>query len=308
VKKAAKTTRAAKRAKLPPRAEWDFSKVTRKDSAVVCMREYADECLLWIADGRAADVAHDFYTKMEPSFSQNFGPTDRAALEAAVLAGICQRAQIPRHKVAAPVKPLRVVDPSNFRMSPGGQFVSFVVDWRATNSDIVRDFRKWIHEQSRGKKTEAPWPGSFEGAVSSILSYEEGGIPHDYLDSVAAFGTWHAGATPGGGTFAMQIKALRKMRGEAKGRGDSKRALLTDLAIYRLHRAGLSPEKIGTMLGTGRLKFYDAPLIQRAVRSAEERTRRTLFAAFTVELLTVHFRQFVVGWKSQFLHPAFRQT
>ncbi len=305
MKKAAKTTRAAKRAKLPPRAEWDFSKVTRKDSAVICMREYAKECLRRL---RNDQKFCDFADEMGAKFA---GSTDMTAeqLCSAVVAGLSARANIKEGTTHAPIEPMRAIDPREAAIAPGSQVVFFAVDWRATNAEIRRAFNNWLTKQSTGQPEPWPWEGAWEGTLSSVLSYERGGTPHDYIDSAeAALAVIkHKEGKP---LAPALIAAQRRMRGDSRGRGDARRALLTDLAIYRIHAAGCSGETMANALGNSRLKFYDAPLVNRALKSADQRQWDTLKDAFVCEALTARLKTFCSQHSPDgaFLHPAFRQT
>jgi hypothetical protein len=317
VKKAAKTTRAAKRGKdcqplprlakkpLPPRAEWDFSKVTRRASAVVCMREYAKECLRRLrSDQKFCDFADELGAKFAKS--ANMTAVD---LCSAVVAGLTVRANVKDGTTHAPIEPMRAVDPREATISPGSQVAFFAIDWRGTNAEIRRAFNDWLTKQSKGHPQPWPWEGDFEGTLSSILSYERGGIPHDYVDAAEAAltVTQHKANRPLAPTL---IAAQRRMRGDSKGRGDARHALLTDLAIYRIHAAGCSGQAMADALGNSRLKFYDTPLVTRALKSADRRQWDTLADAFTCESLAAVLKAFCLKHKvrGDFLHPAFRQT
>jgi hypothetical protein len=279
VKKAAKTTRAAKRGKLPPRAEWDFSKVTRKDSAVICMREYAKECIRAVQDGRLIDAV----TQWAEDFSKTvMGGATPKALMLTVAEGFVKRSKATTTTTTG--SPLVQVTATSEEMPPpGAQMAMFAINWRATNNEIKRAFGQWLKaEQKKASHQARTWVHPLHAGLGMVpgeplVDYHDLGValfdilepltPEDYT------------AMPG----AAVIEAQRLLANQRRGRGDSKRALLTDLAVYRLHLAGCAPAQIAKALGGARLKFYDTALVDRAVASAEEYMARTVLHAFGCE-------------------------
>ena len=281
-----------------PRSEWDFAKVPRAAAGAVCMREYAKECLrVWNNNG-FAEFLGPMATSMAEAFRVAGTAIDAAALVENVRAGLRRRRAIP-DKSPTPGPALVALDVArvawetartgraNLHAPPGAQFAFFAINWRASNNEIKRAFGEWLKTQNRGRLRPAQWLGALEGTFSSILGTDAAGLPHDYIDAAAALqDVLDDEAIPTDGTppqGAALIAAQRVMRGGRKGRGDSKQALLTDLAIYRLHNAGCKGQKIARLLGSARLKFYDAPLIARAIKNAEARLKETLLSAFICE-------------------------
>ncbi len=279
MKKAAKTTRAAKRGKLPPRAEWDFSKVTRKDSAVVCMREYSKECLRGVDDGRLIDAIN----WLSEDFSKTVAGVTAEDLMRTVCDGLIKRSKT---TVAASIgAPLLQITATSDEIPPAGaQFATFAINWRATNNEIKRAFGEWLKaQQKRTIRQHNTWNEPLHAGLGMVpgaplVDYHDLGVAMvDIINENTPAGDY--GAMPG----AAVIEAQRLLANQRKGRGDSKRALLTDLAVYRLHLAGCTPLQVAKALGGARLKFYDAALVDRAVASAEEYMARTLFHAFACE-------------------------
>jgi hypothetical protein len=287
VKKAAKTTRAAKRSKLPPRAEWDFSKVTRKDSAVVCMREYAKECLRGVQDGRLTDGL----VKCAQMFVDVVPGVTAEKLHRAVCRGMLCRSKAPADG-AKNHPALRAIDPTAMppatpekpEAPPGAQVVMFMVNWRATNREIKKAFTDWLNAQQK-EQVRQTW--TWIKPINAALGMVEGEALLDYNDVANTIVDILDDATPVDDHLSMPgravVEAQRALSNQRKGRGDSKRALLTDLAVYRLHLAGCTPVQIGKALGAGRLKFYDAALVRRAMENAEEYLARTLFHGYACE-------------------------
>lgn len=290
MKKAAKTTRAAKRGKdcqplprlakksLPPRAEWDFSKVTRKDSAVVCMREYAKECIRAVQDGRLIDAV----TQWAEDFSKDvMGGATPKALMLTVAQGFVKRSKATTAvTTGAPL--VQVTATSEEAPPPGAQMAVFAINWRATNTEIKRAFGEWLKaQQKKASRQSRTWVHPLHAGLgivpgAPLLDYHDLGVAlFDILEPDPNDYTVMPGATV--------IEAQRLLANQRKGRGDSKRALLTDLAVYRLHLAGCTPEQIAKALGGARLKFYDTALVDRAVASAEEYMARTVLHAFGCE-------------------------
>ncbi len=279
MKKAAKTTRAAKRSKLPPRAEWDFSKVTRKDSAVVCMREYAKECIRAVQDGRLIDAV----TQWAEDFSKDVvGGATPKALMLTVAEGFVKRSKATT--AATTGAPLVQVTATSAEVPPpGAQMAVFAINWRATNNEIKRAFGEWLKAQ---QKKESQQSRTWVHPLHAGLGMVPGAPLVDYHDLGVALFDILEPPNPDDYTVmpgATVIEAQRLLANQRKGRGDSKRALLTDLAVYRLHLAGCTPQQIAKALGGARLKFYDVALVDRAVASAEEYMARTVLHAFGCE-------------------------
>ncbi len=299
MRKVAKTIRAAKRGKdcqplprlakksLPARAEWDFSKVTRKDSAVVCMREYAKECLRGVKDGRLTDGI----VKCAEMFVDTVPGATAEKLHRAVCRGMLCRSKASADDTKNH-PPLRAIDPTVMpnatpnkpEMPPGAQVVMFMVNWRATHREIKKAFADWLNAQQKQQQHQT-W--TWIKPINAALGMVEGEALLDYNDVANTIVDILDPAVPVGGHLSMPgaavVEAQRALSNQRKGRGDSKRALLTDLAVYRLHLAGCTPEQIGKALGAGRLKFYDAALVRRATENAEEYLARTLFYGYACE-------------------------
>ena len=278
MKKAAKTTRNPKRGKLPPRAEWDFSKVTRKDSAVVCMREYAKECLRGVDDGRLIDAID----RLSDSFAETCPGVTADALVLTVCEGFVRRSRATTDRPSGGAPLLQVTATSEEVPPAGAQFAMFAINWRATNNEIKRAFGDWLKAQ---QKKQMRQPKTWVEPLQAGLGMIPGEDLADYHDLGVALVDV---LVPDVNDFQKMdgtavIEAQRLLANQRKGRGDSKRALLTDLGVYRLHQAGCTPAQIQKAMGTGRLKFYDVALVDRAVANAEEYLARTLLHAFGCE-------------------------
>ncbi len=302
-----------------PRSEWDFAKVPRAMAGVVCMREYATECLRALKDDRLTGWLEPMAESIADALQEHSEAANAPAMIEAVRAGLRQRRAIADKPpcFGAPLVELPAALPAKMAYShrdvpAGAQLVQFAVNWRAGNNEIKRAFGEWIKEQNKRRLEHWQWPGSLAGTLSSLLAPDAGGLPYDYVDTAAALQeTLTSEAIPTDATpiSGALIEALRGARGERKGRGDSKRALLTDLAIYRLHREGFTARKIAMKLGNQRLKFYDEALIARAVKRAADYLKETLLSAFVCEGHTFRLRDMVSDDPANpHWHPVFRKT
>lgn len=287
MKKAAKATRTTKRGKLPPRAEWDFSKVTRKDSAVVCMREYAKQCLREVSEKRA----HNYVLHLAQQYDGKLPGVTKKGLLEAVHEGLKRRSTA--ETLGARKYPALFSLPSDDwdEMPPTAQISIFAINWSATNNEIKKAFGQWLNKQSKRRHNEWEWMGGIGGVLLEPLGLSRNRGIYDYVAAAKVIReTFTSNAlsdiTPddvGPIDGATLIKLQRGLLDRKKGRGDGKRAQLTDLAVFRLNRAGCDAAQIAAALGRSRLKFYDDALVQRARKGALGYLALTLSEAFFCE-------------------------
>lgn len=176
-------------------------------------------------------------------------------------------------------------------LDAAGQVAMFRIDWRADDAALQQAFSEWLKAQRTSLGRSRLWFSRIRALmVHSITGYED--LPlvdyNDAADGIRNFDTSTsaalAGYREGSSTSSIDLIApLRTLAGKKVGRGDSKLSLLTDLGIYRLHRAGVDAREMESLLGKKQLKFYDTALIKRAIQKARAHTQRTLKAAIFCE-------------------------
>jgi hypothetical protein len=105
----------------------------------------------------------------------------------------------------------------------------------------------------------------------------------DLANAISRYSGAHGIAEEIGWPVRFVLKELRRGVGSKRGRGDAKRAMLTDLSVSRLWRAGKSAAEIGRLLGKGQLKFTEGAQIRRAVKKVRSHVSSMLFCAEFVE-------------------------
>jgi hypothetical protein len=283
------------------RADWDFSNVERSEVPLVCMREYAKECL------REINVKEDAISYGDHLIAA-LGAVpkleiDPSLLVSNVIAGLGKRAttagNYPPDRPA--LKQIDLLWMARTSAHPtvstdvAGDFVMFNIDLRADTAAIKKAFSQWLRERERTFVNSIDW--MHRSVLLTILSIGGHGelAPFDYTDAKTAIRTvWNQFFEYGRGskvTAHKVISALRTLAGKKRGRGDSKKSLLTDLSIYRLHRAGHDLEDVASKLGKQRLKFVDSAVAKRAIERASTHIHRTLADAFACEYYVALFHK-----------------
>ena len=267
------------------RSEWDFVHVPKSKVSLVCMREYAKECL-----HKDALQRHSIFIE---AFTEAFNRPPPLKVTADMLFtatwnGLKQRAAIADLELASGL-PLEEITKDSPPPSPAHpvDVVAFAIDWRAGNSEIKRAFGRWVEKKQQSHVRSMTWHTALFRAMSESSRRDARSISYDYLNMYEALKESISGfkdVRDGGAVKAnIIIKSFRSLSGMRMGRGDSKAARLTDLSVYRLHRSGCSPEKIATLLGKDRQKFCHSTLIARTIKRTEGYIARMFVSALVCE-------------------------
>jgi hypothetical protein len=300
MKQKSRKARKAK-AKLPDLdpSEWDFNGLTRSAVPLVCMREYAKECLQKIT---LEEPASDLITELDEKFPLQL--VDRIKLMANVVAGLRKRVTATgtypseRHVLKQVDLPYFERTRAQPTASPdiAGDFVIFRIDDRANTTALKEAFSQWLKLR---EKSNVPSPLWIQRALVLTLLSIHGSIelaPYDYSDARPAvtglYDLYSECAHGSKVTVGSVTNALRLLAGEKTGRGDSKKSLLIDLAIYRLHHAGHSLQDIAAKLGKQRLKFVDSAVAKRAIGRASAHINRTIRDAVICEYYLEFYSEF----------------
>ena len=287
-KKAPGATKTGPRRRTLNRSEWDFANVPKSIVAIVCMREYAKECLHEDEVLRLSIWTNALKKSFHLTAHEHGMTADQ--LLAAIWSGLKQRADIadPKAVLGSPLEELRKDSQWPSATTPV-DVVAFAIDWAASNSDIKRAFSRWVEKKRTSFIRSPSWPDALFSTMDDSTRANANIIPYDYLDMLktikSAVGVTREAARVGSVPMGGIIKSYRLLTGTKRGRGDSKEAQLTDLAIYRLHRAGHNPEEMAALLGKERQKFCNPPLIARAVKRTRMRISRTFLAALMCEFV-----------------------
>jgi hypothetical protein len=283
-----------KRTKIA-RREWDFIGVKPQDHDAVCEREYARECLRAWEDGRLK------YRVMihEALLSQN-GERDPQPILQAIRRGLEARAKSApaRKREAVPTVTEISLDyaAKSLIKPPFGCYdVCLRIDWTAGNEEIKTALGKWVETHSRGAANRPQATAAYESAILHLLSAPvEEQRQWSYADLAKLLHTrlmvMPKEKVNGGYPAAYVIRELRQTQGAHKGRRDSSEILLEDLGIYRLHRAGRTPEQIGAALGKKAGKYENSSRVRRLVKAVENRLDNLFTAAYFFELAAAPHR------------------
>ncbi len=288
------------------RREWDFTKVKAADVEFVCMKEYARECLRrWDANEFELPFLTQALNACMPATSDPSGVLN------AIRRGLEARANGEKPPRRSPTP--TVVEVPSYRarrpaeaLAPGYYVVCLQIDWRAGNKEIKKALENWLEAHVRSKETNSEANEAYlRHLISQTQPLRERDELVDYCDAANAIAAYSSTSTAPQRPIKWIIQELRRGVGAKRGRGDAKTAMLTSLAVYRLHRAGYSELEITKLLGRERLKYRKIAQIRRTVRSVETQLRNMMFCAELVEKVTVAREK-----KAQIVIPeaAFRRT
>ncbi len=288
------------------RREWDFTKVKAADVEFVCMKEYARECLRrWDANEFELPFLTQALNDCMPATSDPSGVLNaiRRGLEARANGEKPPRrkptptvVEVPSYRAWRPAEALR----------PGYYVVCLQIDWRAGNKEIKKALENWLESHVRSQETNHEANQAYlRHLMSQTQPLREQDELVDYCDAADAITAYNMVAKGRRWPIKWIIEELRRGVGAKRGRGDAKRAMLTNLAVYRLYRAGYSELEIRKLLGKERLKYHDTGQIRRTVRMVEKQLCSMVFCAELVEKVTVGREK-----KAQIVIPeeAFRPT
>ena len=288
------------------RREWDFTKVKAADVEFVCMKEYARECLRrWDANEFELPFLTQALNACMPATSDPSGVLDaiRRGLEARANGEKPPRRRPTPTVVEVPLN--RAWRPSQ-HPPPGYYVVCLQIDWRAGNKEIKKALENWLeaHVRSQESNSEAN-QGYLHHLMSQTQPLREQDELVDYCDAANAIAAYSSISKARCWSTKWIIEEMRRGVGAKRGRGDAKTAMLTNLAVYRLYRAGHSELEVRKLLGKERLKYHDRGQIRRTVRSVEAQLRNMMSCAELVEKVTVGREK-----KAQIVIPeeAFRRT
>lgn len=288
------------------RREWDFTKIKPEDREFVCMREYARECLrCWDAN----EFEFPFLTQGLNACMPATG--DPSGVLNAIRRGLEARAngEKPPRRKATPT----VVEVPSYRawrpaqtLPPGYYVVCLQIDWRAGNKEIKKALENWLEAHVRSEEMNSEANEAYLRHLSSQTQpLRERDELVDYCEAANAIATFSSVSKARRWPIKCIIEELRRGVGSKRGRGDAKAAMLTNLAVYRLHRAGYSELEVRKLLGKERLKYHDLGQIRRTVRSVESQLGNMMLCAELVEKIAVGREK-----KAQIVIPeaAFRRT
>lgn len=268
------------------RAEWDFRKVKAEDLDWVCVKEYAKECL------RAWDAGElDIALMVTESLAAGPEKRDVSELMAAIRNGLEARARMKRPPKQTPTPIVQEIPPE-FGVRPplrpaGTYVVCLQINWRAGNNEIKAALGEWLEKHVRNGAVRSTATNAYLDNMLEILRPPEGAPLRDYEELASAYFKYVNTAALAGPDKSYPtrfvIKELRRGVGVKRGRGDSKRAMLEDLAVARLHWAGRTPAEIGKCLGPSEPKFRVLSQIRRAAWRVQDRFPGMICAAETFE-------------------------
>ncbi len=281
-----KATEPKRQRKKIAREAWDFRRVKDEDVEFVYMREYARECL------RAWDGGELEFIVFTKGLSTNIPEVEPNKVLGAVRKGIEARANGAKPPRREPIPTLEQVPVYRarrpIRALPTGCFVVCLqIDWRAGNKQIKTAFEDWLEGFTRSKDDDIEATEAYHLHLARLAKpMEEQDELIDYCDladAIYRFTEAEPIANKVGWPITFVLKELRRGVGTKRGRGDAKRAMLTDLAVSRLWKAGKTPAEIRRLLGKTRLKYSEPAQILRAVKQVRTRIRHMLVCAEFVE-------------------------
>lgn len=281
-----KTTESKRQRKKIAREAWDFRRVKDDDVEFVHMREYARECL------RAWDEDELEFIVFTKGLSRNNPEVEPNNVLGAVRKGIEARADGAKPPRREPIPTLEHVPVYRarrpIRALPTGCFVVCLqIDWRAGNKQIKAAFEDWLEGFTRSRDDDMEATQAYHVHLARLAKpIEEQDELIDYCDladAIYRFTEAKPIADKVGWPITFVLKELRRGVGTKRGRGDAKRAMLTDLAVSRLWKAGKTPAEIRRLMGKTRLKYSEPAQILRAVKQVRRRVRHMLISAEFVE-------------------------
>lgn len=268
------------------REAWDFRRVKDEDVEFVYMREYARECLRAWDEG---DLEFIVFTK---GLRATIPEVEPNKVLGAVRRGIEARANGVKPPRREPIPTLEHVPTYRARRPihalPTGCFVVCLqIDWRAGNKQIKTAFEDWLEGFTRSKDDDIEATEAYHLHLARLAKpIEEQDELIDYCDladAIYRFTEAEPIANKVGWPIIFVLKELRRGVGTKRGRGDAKRAMLTDLSVCRLWKAGKTPAESRRLLGREHLKYYEPAQIRRAVKQVRTRVRHMLVCAEFVE-------------------------
>jgi len=278
------TTKAAKsplKARRIAKSDWDFKAVKDEDLDWICTREYSKECLKAWQEGRLDAILHT-----EQLTHAKDSRADSSALMTAIRSGLEARAAMKRPQRVKKTPVVEEVPPEHAtHPSEGGIYsVCLRIDWRAGNKKIKTALEDWLEDHVRSKRVRSAAVRAYMDSIWGILNPVEGSPLRDYEDLAATYFKHvnmasYVDLSVEGYPTDFVIKELRRGIGVKRGRGDTKRAMLSDLAVARLHWSGKTAGDIQAHLGKALLKSTEPNQIRRAARKVQKRLRSMITAA-----------------------------
>jgi hypothetical protein len=276
-----------KRANSPPKtrgirkSDWCFSGVKDEDIDWVCTREYSKECLRAWDEGCLDGTLHT----VQITHAKD-GVARSSALLAAIRKGIETRAAMKRPQRAKSTPIVEELPPelATHPAQVGSYSVCLRIDWRAGNKKIKTALEDWLEDHVRSKRVRSAAVRAYMDSMWGILNPVEGSPLRNYEDLAATYFKHvnmanYVDLSLEGYPTDFVIKELRRGVGVKPGRGDTKRAMLSDLAVARLHWSGKTAGDIQAHLGKALLKSTEPNQIRRAARKVQTRLRSMITAA-----------------------------
>ena len=271
-----------KRKRLP-RSDWDFSAIKDEDADWLCLREYSRECLRAWDDGRL-EGSITIPQTLRPG-SNEWSPSIKRAVREGIEARVQgkrpsqQKGRPTVEEIDGHYDPRSAVDPV------GTYVVRLRIDWRAGNREIKRALEDWLEDHVRSKKPREAARDAYLSNMLNIVEVQEDEHLRDYEEMAANYFMFLQLVGQRADTYPTDfvIKQLRRGVGVRRGRGDTKRTQLLDLAVARLHWSGKSGAEIKQLLGKSHLKTTEPEHIEAATRRVLGRLASMIYAAEMIE-------------------------
>lgn len=270
------------------RREWDFSRVKDDNVDAICAREYARECVRAWDDGRLKIAL-----MVLESLSARAGKCAPHQLFNAMRKGLELRSRVTRATKKHPVPtvteiPLQYAEKSPIAPPVGCYNVCLQIDWSVGNEQIKTALAKWVERHSRGAANRPQATAAYLAKIEQIISggaetqsqWRYADLAKLYWNRVMVMEKHNQG---GGFPVGYVIRELREGTKAGRGRHDTSAIMLEDLAAYRLHLAGRTPEQIELILGRKAAKYATPARMQRLVKTVEGRLSHILNDAHTFE-------------------------
>lgn len=275
-----------------PRRMWDFSKISPKEAPTVCRSEYAKEARNLLAS--MSD--EDWMATLHRASGRNvdgLGPelSFAKAMRKRVLWVLEQREQ-PEETEEPAIKEVGLGSASS-RCPVGCYNVCLQINWTASNKKLTKSFLSFLQAHLKAAATPQAEQAYTTLAASMIKLPRTSWGKDSGAESVAELYGKHvihtSGVIPGGLTNGHVVNAMRSMGGGNRGRGDSVRAQLDDLSIYRLIESGLSAsDKRAILKGETSFnlqKLWSRRAAMRSHRRVKRRLLQLLEAASVIAVL-----------------------
>lgn len=275
-----------------PRKMWDFSKISPNEAASICRSEYAkeaDKLLASLSDEEWMDILRCAMNRKADAerLDLSFAKTMRNRVS-----WVLTQTEKQQEAEEPVIKEVRL-DSASSDCPVGCYNVCLQINWTASNKKLTNSFISFLQGHLRAEATPQAEEAYTALAASTIkLPRKKWGKDSGVEKSAELWGKYvihTAGVLPGGLTNGHVVNAIRRVGGGKRGRGDSVRAQLDDLGIYRLIESGTSASAMRTMFKGKTLihpqKFRSTRLANRSHRQVKRQLLQHLKAACVIAVL-----------------------